>query len=122
MMIYVINLTGIFPLGYGAMTVSELIVRSLLFGLVGSVAAAAIIGYLLRRQPASNKFVYEMIGFTYWGTFYGTASIIDSMIAPISGYSPAIRFLSFTMLIILSGYAFISGIAQMVTGGWGSLK
>jgi len=122
LMCFTIDLTGIYPLGFGtgfnAMDAMAVFVASI----TGAVASQALIGFFSGREASSNRFVYVAIGTTYWGTFYATASIIDSIIAPLSGYSPAIRFMAFTLFIIMAGYVFVSGIAQMVTGGWKSYK
>jgi len=90
-----------------------------LVGTIIGVASAAIIINYIGSSRSGQYAAIVTIGGAYWGTYGATTSVFMGLLLQIpDGFG----FILWLVISVGIGYVFVSGITQMITGGWRGYK
>jgi len=95
-------------------------------GFIGTLVIYAVVNYFTggTTQRSPQGYIYYLYGFAYLGTLFNTTRIFISIENQLPNI-PEVRVFSgllITAFDIFCGWAFLTGISQMITGGWRQMK
>ena len=115
-------------------TVSSISIFGLTLGwivalIVGAVLGSAVVNYVSggKTQQSTQGVIYNVFATTYIATFLQVILIFTSIGYLLDSFDSSHKLLAFYTIVIgaftvLSAWAFLTGISQMITGGWRQMK
>jgi len=88
-------------------------------GLLSALGTVAVINFIGIQASAQGVIFTMVIGAVYWSAYGSTSMVFSNLLGQIPGGFGAIIWAIISIAVI---YIFISGITQMVTGGWRGYK
>lgn len=114
-MIWIISSIGLFDAdAYNPLSPSNLTFIGFM-AFVGLLAGASILSYFFKSQNTAQTVVYSTFAAAFWAAYGNTLTLFSAMFSNIFALVPI--FIVFTTIMTI---VFITGFAQMVTGGWQS--